>query len=71
LKVASNRTMVSKEVATRIDGVGSEPQGYAGQGHGVDAGKATMTDIGIRSWRYRKKEELYCQNYYYCGDHEH
>jgi len=63
--------MVSKEIATRVDCVGSEPQGYTGQGHCVDAGKATMTSIGIRSWCYGKKEEPCRQNYYNHRDHEH
>ena len=54
--------MVSKEIATRIDSVGSEPQGNTGQGHSVDAAKATMTNIGVRSWCYGKKEELGRQN---------
>jgi len=34
--------MVSKEIATRIDGVGSEPEHDAGYRNGMDASKTTM-----------------------------
>jgi hypothetical protein len=62
--------MVSKEKATRIDAVGSEPKCNTGQGHCVYAGKAAMTNIGIPSWRYGKKEELGSQDYYNYRDHK-
>ena len=43
--MASKGTMVSKEIATRIDGVGSEPKQDAGQRYGMDASKSTMAAV--------------------------
>jgi hypothetical protein len=39
--------MVSEEIATRIDGVGSEPKQNAGQRYGMDASKSTHADVVV------------------------
>jgi len=39
--------MVSEEIASRIDGVGSEPKQDAGQRYGMDTGKSTMADVVV------------------------
>jgi hypothetical protein len=46
--------MASEEIATRIDGVGSEPKRDAGQRYGVDASKSTMANVVVGGCGYRQ-----------------